>query len=390
VKVDLIRNHKVTILARKGRTIRDQPMAHHLAHVEETGKQIAAKRRAEDPGPIGRQSAGGRGTKMGHRGHQFAGARKSVYDSVPFRIDAPVNRMNQSIPPAIRGHHQKGGREKGVPCFSKGHVHRIVHAAGGVGFETTPIWTSPKYVRGGTSQAAAITQFEIELCKGTLGPVNPARRTQVGTVQIVGTSSQGATNEPLCPPIGHPVAISVLELPNAGRSRAVDRAVVPEQSFGKHHLVREHDALVVDAISIDIRQADNPVRPLRQLLLDLVIHAGRVCDVEMPGFVAIGHDRPVDERRSGHQFDLESRRQGEGVLANLDDTLICRFDPHLAQGDGPGDRGEENDLSNPHQREDPTTNRITRTAETEGTLMAPCSRLASLVYNILPRITRRP
>ena len=48
---------------------------------------------------------------------------------------------------------------------------------------------------------------------------------------------------------------------------------------------------------------------LGELLLDLVVGAGRIGDVEPALLVEVGDDRPLDQRRAGDELDLEARRE---------------------------------------------------------------------------------
>ena len=56
---------------------------------------------------------------------------------------------------------------------------------------------------------------------------------------------------------------------------------------------------------------------LGELLLDLVVGARRVGDVEPALLVEVGGDRPIDQRRAGDQLDGEPVRHAQGRSLNL-------------------------------------------------------------------------
>src|SRR5262249_41523317 len=111
------------------------------------------------------------------------------------------------------------------------------------------------------------------LRKGALAPVDPAVGAEVRAMQVVGASGKRLALEPLRALVGHAVTVGVGQLPDAGRGRDVERAVVPEGPLGKHHLVRKDRALVEPAISVAVYEPDDAMRLLSELLLHLVVGA---------------------------------------------------------------------------------------------------------------------
>ena len=83
-------------------------------------------------------------------------------------------------------------------------------------------------------------------------------------------------------------------------------------------LVGEDGRLVEMAVAVGVFQPDDAVRLLGELLLDRVVGAGRIGDVEPALFVEVGDDGPIDQRRPGDQLDLEADGQREGVAVELE------------------------------------------------------------------------
>ena len=115
-------------------------------------------------------------------------------------------------------------------------------------------------------------------------------------------------DEPFLTLVGDAVVVRIRELPDAGGSGYIDRALVPQNSFGEHHPVREHGALVVAPVTIQVREAQDAVRTLFQLLADVVVRARGFGDIQTPLIVGVHDHGPLDERRAGRQFDLEAFR----------------------------------------------------------------------------------
>ena len=146
------------------------------------------------------------------------------------------------------------------------------------------------------------------LGEGPLAPVDPAVGAEIGAVQVVGAAGERLALEPFDALVGHAVAVGVGQLPDAGRGRDVERAVVPHRPLGEHHLVGEDGPRVETAVAVAVLQPDDPVRPLGELLLDVVVRARRVGDVEPAVLIERGGDRPIDQRGPGHALDREAAR----------------------------------------------------------------------------------
>jgi len=88
---------------------------------------------------------------------------------------------------------------------------------------------------------------------------------------------------------------------------------------------------------------DDPVRPLGKLLLDIVVRARRVGDVESTLLVERGGDRPVNQRRSGHWLDREPRGHLEGAIPQLELPGAAWHET------GPDQGQRESSQSDPHK-----------------------------------------
>ena len=137
-------------------------------------------------------------------------------------------------------------------------------------------------------------------------------------MQVVGAAGERLAREPLDPLVGHAVAVGIGQLPDGGRRGDVERAGVPHRPLGEHHLVGEDGLLVEFSVAVAVFQPDDPVGLFRELLLDVVVGAGRVGDIETPLVVERGGDRPVDQRRSRDPLDRESLGNRERPAVELD------------------------------------------------------------------------
>ena len=171
--------------------------------------------------------------------------------------------------------------------------------------------------------------------KGPLAPVNISVGSEIGTVKIVGTSGQCFSLKPFRALIGDSIPIRIRQFPDAGRCRNVERSVVPERSFGKHHLVGEDHAFVETSIAIGIFQTDDPMRPLDQLFINFVIGPRGICHVEATLFIEIGGNRAIHERRCRHKFDFKPIREGKSMSIQID------FTRQQVRG-GQGENGQAN------------------------------------------------
>ncbi len=73
-------------------------------------------------------------------------------------------------------------------------------------------------------------------------------------------------------------------------------------------LIGEDGALVELAVAVGVFEANDAMRLLLELLLHRVVRAGRFGDVEPAFIIERSDDRPLDQRRTGHELDGESVR----------------------------------------------------------------------------------
>ncbi len=73
------------------------------------------------------------------------------------------------------------------------------------------------------------------------------------------------------------------------------------------------------------------MRLVGELLLDLVVRARRIGDIEPPLLVEVGDDRAIDERRPGGALDFEAIGNGERLAGERDSS----------PGAGKGSRGDD-------------------------------------------------
>ena len=102
-----------------------------------------------------------------------------------------------------------------------------------------------------------------------------------------------------------------------GGADDVERPVEPHGALGQHHAIGEHRAAIEDAVAVRVLEAQDAVRLLGELLLDLGVRARRLGDVEAALLVEVGDDRPLDERRPGDAHDLEAVGHRERRLSRL-------------------------------------------------------------------------
>ena len=160
---------------------------------------------------------------------------------------------------------------------------------------------------GGARHERRFTSALVGLLReGALGPVDPAVEPKIGAVEIVGASRQRFRLEPLLALVGDSVTVGVGQLPDARRRRHVERPVQPHRPLRKHHLVGKDGARVVASVAVLVHETDDAMRPVRELLLDLVVRAGGIGDVQAAVFVEVGDDGAVHEGRPGDALDLES------------------------------------------------------------------------------------
>jgi hypothetical protein len=143
-------------------------------------------------------------------------------------------------------------------------------------------------------------------------------------VEVVRATRAGLPLEPLHALIGDAIAVGVLEPPDARRCGDVERAIEPEGAFGEHHLVGEDGALLEDPVAVRVLEPEDPVRPLHDLLLDLVVRPRGIGHVEAAELIEVGGDRPQDNGRRRGDLHVEARRRLDGMTLVHELARVCR------------------------------------------------------------------
>ena len=269
------------------------------------------------------QSAGS-GRPHVHQHRQKVGAGPAVvrvvHRVVIFAVDAAVNGMDQPVAQPCFGAHQERGRKNPLAGRQEDGIDRIVHSTGHHRLDLAAIGPGAEDVRRPRGERPPFGQGVGLLGEGPFAPVDPAIRAEVRPVQVVGTASQRPAVEPDLPPVGHAVAVGVGQLPDFRRSRHIDAAGIPHHAFGKGQGVGERLRAVITAVAIDIFQSHDPMGRFLCLNVRLLDRSGRFRHIQPALLIQVGHDRPLDERRSGRPHDREPRRQRErlAVQRHLD------------------------------------------------------------------------
>ena len=134
-------------------------------------------------------------------------------------------------------------------------------------------------------------------------------------MQVVRAAGQRLALEPLLALVGDAVAIGIGQLPDARRRRDVERSIEPHRPFRQHHLVGEDDALVETAVAVRVFQPDDSVRLVGQLLLDVVVRAGGVGDIQ-PALSS--KSATIGRSTSGGPATRSTSKPGGAVRVNAD------------------------------------------------------------------------
>ena len=248
---------------------------------------------------------------MAHGRHQIAGLRVSVDHAMGLAEQAAVDRVDERVAATELRVLEKGRRQHRLAAGRERHVHRVVHAAGDHRLDQRLARPPAEDVRGACHQRRLARPLVRLLGKRALGPVDPPVGPQIRAVEIVGAPGQRLAGEPLFALIRHAVVVGVGELPDAGRSAHVQRPVEPHRALRQHHAVRKDDAGVEDAVAVLVLEPHDPVRAVGELLLDFVVGAGGIRDVQPPLFVEVRDDGPIDQWGPRDPHDLEAGRHGE-------------------------------------------------------------------------------
>ncbi len=236
---------------------------------------------------------------------------------VNLAVDAAVNGVDQAVALAAAGMNKERGGEDPLSARSENHVNGIVHAASHHRFDRTAFRRLAKDVSRAGPEGRSRSGVDL-LGKCPFTPVDPTVQPRIRSVKVIGATRERLTFEPLDPLVGHSVAVGIGQLPDGGRARPhIQRAAQPHRSLRKHHLVGEDGALVEDSVPVAVLEPHDPVRLLLELLLDIVVRARRVRDVQPPLVVERGRDRPVNERRTGDPVDRESLRHFDRAAVDL-------------------------------------------------------------------------
>ncbi len=216
---------------------------------------------------------------------------------------------------------EERGAENPLAARRKHQLHRVVHAAGHHRLDSCAVGPGAKDMRRpGDKRRLALALVRL-FGKRPFAPVDPTIGSAERAVDVVGAAGERLALEPLFALVGHAVAVGVGEFPDAGGRADKERAIEPHQALGQHQLVGVDGALVIDAVVVGIFQADDAVGLVDDLFGDRIIRAGRLGHVQSAAVVEVGHDRPLDQRRPGGQFERESVGQRERVAAEL--HLAC-------------------------------------------------------------------
>ncbi len=232
-------------------------------------------------------------------------------DRVHLSVEAAVNRVNQAIAAAELRLFDERRRQNALATARERDVDRVVHPSGHDDVDRGISGAPPKDVRRTCHERCSARPLVCLFREGPLGPVDPAVRTEIGSVQIVGAPGERFPLKPFLPAIGHAIAVGVGQLPDAWRCGHVERAVEPHRPFRETSSCRQtrrsgrsdrrrRCPRAARCDVADLRAAYRPCRsnPTNRRRKPSVI-------------IEIGHDRPVDERRPGDAFDGKARSDGE-------------------------------------------------------------------------------
>ena len=265
-----------------------QHVPRDLAHVEQGGKQVVLKAIAQLVRFRQHQAAGDGRIQVRQHGHHWPRARVILDDTVYFAVNAAVDGVDQAVAPAAAGVLQERGRENPLAAGREHDLHGVIHPAGHNRLDHAAVGLPPKDVRRPCDERLPARPRVGLLGKGPLAPINPAVGPEVGAVQIVGAAGERLARKPLLAAVGDAVAVDVGQLPDARRRGDIQRAIVPQNALGKHHLIGEDDAPIEPPVAVGIRQPDDAVWPLLELRVHVFVGAARVGHIESPRFIVVG------------------------------------------------------------------------------------------------------
>ena len=148
---------------------------------------------------------------------QLSGARVSIDDTVFLSVDAAVDRVQDPISFPARGALQEGRGEEALPGGQEFDIDRVVHSPRHDGFDPGGARPAPEDMGGAGYQGFPGGPGVGLFGEGSLAPVDPAVQPEVGAMQVIGATGQGAL-EPFFTPVTDPVPIGVGQFPDAGGS----------------------------------------------------------------------------------------------------------------------------------------------------------------------------
>ena len=118
--------------------------------------------------------------------------------------------------------------------------------------------------------------------------------------------------------IGFAIAIRVFEVIKVWRTRYVYAAFPRHHAVGKREAVGKNSALVVNAVTVRVFETTDPMGWIEQLFVGLVVRAGRIGDVQPALVIEAGADRPLDQGRTGDEFDFEAVGNGQRLAGEFE------------------------------------------------------------------------
>ena len=173
-----------------------------------------------------------------------------------------------------------------------------------------------------SNKISFVFKFICLFFKGTLGPIKPAIRTNVWSVEVVGTTVKCLTVKEDFTFVSNTIVVDVREFPNLWWCTNVQRAVVPLTSLRKHHFVSKDGAFVKDAVSVGVFESQYSMWFFFKLVVYSGVRAARFGNVQASQFVKRCGDRTVDQWRASNLFDGQTICQSEYLTVKLN-GLFC-------------------------------------------------------------------
>ncbi len=137
-------------------------------------------------------------------------------------------------------------------------------------------------------------------------PINSSVWSKTSAVHVVGNSRHRKTAGKNFTFVRDAIAVGVLQPPEIGRRRNINRTVVPDDALWENHFIREHRALVKNAIAIRVFETADAVRRIFQKFRSGKIRAGGICDIQTPAIIKTPEHGTLQQWRPGDAFDDET------------------------------------------------------------------------------------